>query len=112
MFEENEEYLEEEMLSHFSFDISYFHDEDEYIMKATTARAISKSVDASGVVIISGSFDFIISSSYFSFSPTTGDYILYDSKKYEVCNLPGEPCFRPTSVYRKNYRIHTMEVKI
>ena len=60
-----------------------------------------------GVEVGSSRVDFIIKETHLGFTPTLGDIIVYNGRKYKVVDHGGAGCWRWTDGYCISRRIHT-----
>jgi hypothetical protein len=79
-------------------------------ISATLGRTLFKSNNDYGVDIISHGRDFIIKANAISTTPSLGDIILCNGKRYEVLAPNDEPVWRYSGSSNESLRIHTKEV--
>jgi len=89
-------------------------------VRATRGQSIEQHAEADGSFVTFRAVDFLVPAEDMvnagvAFDPRPGhrfiDTTVSPAVHYEVCEIPGEPCWRYTDGHRNRVRIHTKQVK-
>ena len=90
--------------------VVYNHAGTEYELNATIGRSESEAIDADGVAFIFQVTDFMIRNQDIDFVPVVGDFIIYNSRKFELLPIGTEGVWRWSDSFNLTRRVHTKEV--
>ena len=107
-------FLETKLLTHASSPVEYRQGglaDNAQTVQAAFGKTTIQIGESDGFKVQSFVWDFLIGADSLGFLPDVGDVIVADGQSYEVMKLPGDGCWRFTSLTRKVYRIHTREIQ-
>lgn len=91
-------------------EVVYTQGSATFIVTALPGSTLTDSTFADGSVRTDRSHDFVISMDELFVTPTAGDTIDWDSRKYQVSHPAGGKVFDEVGPYKQLYRIHTKEM--
>jgi len=107
-------WLEQMRVAHCSSQVTYRRGTTDVTVNATYGATRYEQTDASGVVLESRVWDFLIAASELTATgePRSGDQIIADGQKYELLHVGDDGVWRFSDPFRQVYRIHTRQIGV
>ncbi len=103
------DWLERMRLAHLSSPAEYRRTSGTVAIRATCGRTAPEFAGDAGPSIGAHGWDFLVAALELGAPPEPGDEIVFQGRRHEVMDIPGEGCWRWSDPFRRTYRIHTKD---